>query len=320
MDKRSFLKISSALFAGALLASCGRVERTNWAGNLTYSTDRLHLPRTVGEVQDIVASHRKICPLGSRHCFNAIADSTENQISLQHLNRIVELDEEARTVTVEAGIRYGELCPQLHERGYAVHNLASLPHISIAGACATATHGSGVTNGNLATAVSAIEFVDATGEMRSLSRAEDRDTISGAVVGLGGLGVVTRLMLDLEPAFDMRQHVYLSLPLSAMEEHFDEFVSSGYSVSFFTDWRTEQASQVWIKRVATKDCSEPAPTLFGAALATRNVHPILALSAESCTDQMGLQSRYEKLPAFRDLLHAYDPDAKFRNAFLQTNL
>ncbi len=308
MNKRTFLKTSAALIVGSVLsplASCRlekeTVPRTNWAGNLAYSTDRLHLPRTVGEVQEIVKNSDKIRALGSRHCFNTIADSSENQISLQHLNQVVTLDEALNRVTVEAGILYGELCPYLHERGYALHNLASLPHISIAGACATATHGSGVANGNLATAVSAIEFINAAGDLITLSRDEDEANFAGAVVGLGGLGVVTKLTLDIQPTFNMRQHVYQYLPLAALDDHFDEILSSGYSVSLFTDWQTDTVNQVWIKRkIAGDDAFEAEPEFFGASLATRNVHPILELSAVNCTDQMGVSGPwYERLPHFR---------------------
>ncbi len=309
MDKRTFLKTCSALVAGGILsplASCRPEEvatlppRTNWAGNLTYSTDRLHLPQTVAEAQDLVRNAPRLRPLGSRHCFNAIADSTEAQISLEHLNRVVHLDEEANRVTVGAGMRYGDLAPYLQERGYALHNLASLPHISVAGACATATHGSGVANGNLATAVAAITFIDANGDLVTLSREEDGERFAGAVVGLGGLGVVTEVTLDIQPAFDMIQHVYLDLPVASLDEHFDEIMSSGYSVSLFTDWRTDWVNQVWIKRVAGDDAFEAEPTFFGANLADRNVHPIIELSAVNCTEQMGVPGPWcERLPHFR---------------------
>ena len=155
--------------------------------------------------------------LGTRHCFNDIADSRHALISLKPMDRVVALDPQARTVTVEAGMSYGQLCPYLHEQGFALHNLASLPHISVAGACATATHGSGIRNGNLATAVSALELVTADGDVLTLSRDKDGDTFLGAVVNLGALGVVTRVTLDVQPAFAMRQDVYEDLPLAQLD-------------------------------------------------------------------------------------------------------
>ena len=147
---------------------------------------------------------------------------------------------------------YGQLCPYLHEKGFALHNLASLPHISVAGACATATHGSGIKNGNLATAVSALEFVTANGDVLTLSRDKDGDTFKGAVVNLGALGVVTKLTLDIQPAFTMRQDVYENLPLAQLTDHFETIVSSGYSVSIFTDWQNKRINEVWVKRRVEK--------------------------------------------------------------------
>jgi len=211
------------------------------------------------------------------------------------------LDREHRTVTVEAGVRYGQLARWLHNEGYALHNLASLPHISVAGACATGTHGSGDKLGNLATAVSAIEMVTANGELVLFSRAKDGEQFQGAVVGLGGLGIVTKLTLDVSPTFEMRQDVYENLPLAELEDHFDELFSSVYSVSLFTDWRNATFNQVWLKRhVREYESIRMDPQLFGATLAVSHLHPIAALSAENCTAQMGIQGPwYERLPHFR---------------------
>ena len=274
---------------------------TNWAGNYTYRGARLHRPRTVEQLQELVAHSSKLKALGTRHSFNDIADSLGDLISLEHFNQILELDREHHTVTVEAGVRYGELGRWLHEKGYALHNLASLPHISIAGACATGTHGSGNQNGNLATAVSSIEMVTANGEMIVLSREKDPEHFHGAVVGLGGLGVVTKLTLDISPTFEMRQDVYENLPLAQLGEHFDELSSSAYSVSLFTDWRDATFNQVWLKRKVSAGVSfNLEPILFGGTLATHNLHPIASLSAENCTEQMGVPGPWtERLPHFR---------------------
>ena len=164
-------------------------------------------------------SREKVKVLGTRHCFNSIADSQYNFLSLKPMHEVVALDPAARTVIIEAGITYGQLCPYLDSKGFALHNLASLPHISVAGACSTATHGSGEHNGNLATAVSGLEMVTAPGDVVKLSRASDGERFRGAVVGLGALGVITRLTLDVQPRFTMRQYVYENLPLAQMKEH-----------------------------------------------------------------------------------------------------
>jgi alditol oxidase len=197
MNKRIFLKTSSVLTGGALLsrfAGCTPEQKKehmkNWAGNLEYSTGNVHYPKTVAEVQEAVKKCKKVRPLGSKHSFNKIADSTENQISLQEMNKVVSLNKESNTVTIEGGMRYGELAPYLHQHGYALHNLASLPHITVAGAIATGTHGSGVKSGNLSTAVAAIELVNAAGDLVTLSKQKDGEQFNGAVVALGALGVV----------------------------------------------------------------------------------------------------------------------------------
>ncbi|MCI0579764.1 MAG: FAD-binding protein [Chloroflexi bacterium] len=276
-------------------------NQRNWAGNYTYSAARLHYPETAEQVQELVSRGRKLKVLGTRHSFNGIADSPEDLISLEHFDQVVALDRKRQTVTVEGGVRYGQLCQQLHREGYALPNLASLPHISVAGACVTATHGSGDSNGNLATAVSAMETVTADGEVVVLSREEHGEQFQGAVVGLGGLGVVTKLTLDIIPTFDMRQDVYENLPLAQLEDHFDDIVSSAYSVSLFTDWRSARFNQVWFKRCVTAGASfEPEPELFEATLATSQRHPIAELSAVNCTEQMGSHGPWhERLPHFR---------------------
>src|SRR5262249_5536430 len=154
--------------------------------------------------------------LGTRHCFNEIANSENQFLSLRSQDKIIALDTRAQTVTIESGISYGQLCPYLDQHGCALHNLASLPHISVADACSTATHGSGLKNGNLSTQVSALELVTASGDVLKLRRNQDGDTFRGAVVGLGALGVITKLTLDLQPAFTVKQYVYENLPLDQL--------------------------------------------------------------------------------------------------------
>ena len=310
MDKREFLKASGAFAAGSMLSrvAAGRVvtgqeqtgPRENWAGNLTYGTDRLYTPGSVEEVRHVVKSCAKMRALGTRHSFNAIADSTQNQISLKRLDQIA-LDEKAQTVTVGAGVTYGKLSPYLDDHGYALHNLASLPHISVAGAIATATHGSGVHNGNLATAVAALELVTAQGELLTLSREKDKERFMGMVVGLGALGVVTSVTLNLLPTYKVAQSVYENLSFTHLKEHFEEIFSSGYSVSLFTDWQHHQATQVWIKRrLSPGDKNDWQPEFYGAKLATVKLHPIAGHDAEPCTEQQGIPGPwYERLPHFR---------------------
>jgi xylitol oxidase len=309
--KRRFIQRCAALFGASAASRLFPVKvatamqneaLTNWAGNFRYGTSRLAQARTVEEVQAFVRQQSTFKVLGTRHCFNGIADSTTQLLSVREMNRMIALDSGTRTVTVEAGMSYGQLCPELDGKGFALHNLASLPHISIAGACATGTHGSGVKNGNLSMAVSALEIVTAGGDVVTFTR-KTHPEFFGAVVNLGALGVVTKVTLDVQPTYRMRQYVYLDLPLAQLRDHFDDIVSAGYSVSLFTDWQKERINEVWVKSRIEREtgpAARDATDFYGATRATKNVHPIVDLSPENCTEQMGVEGPwYERLPHFK---------------------
>lgn len=274
----------------------------NWAGNVRYSSSQLYMPESLDQVQELVAQSKRIKVLGSRHSFNRIADCTECFLSLRNLNQVIELNTVDNTVTVEGGILYGELSEYLHSHGYALHNLASLPHITVAGACATATHGSGDRNKNLAAVVRSMEIVKADGEKVTFCRdSQDRD-IAGAAVGLGGLGVVTKITLDVNPSFRMSQHVYENLPLACLEEYFDDIFSSAYSVSLFTDWNKGTFNQVWCKRkLSDRDSNETKPDeFFGATRAKSHLHPVPGMTSENSSEQLGMPGPWhERLPHVR---------------------
>jgi xylitol oxidase len=225
MNKRTFIKLFAGAFASCpvmrMLAWAGRERLRNWAGNVEYSTDRVQAFDSLEQLQDCVKKEIKLKVLGTRHCFNNIADSKDLLLSLRPMDNVIAIDPTKRTVTVAAGITYGQLCPYLDGKGFALHNLASLPHISVAGALSTATHGSGQKNGNLATAASGLEIVTGEGNVVSLSRERDGETLNGAVVGLGALGVITKVTLDIQPSFKMLQHVYENLRLRELKDHFD---------------------------------------------------------------------------------------------------
>lgn len=314
MDKRTFLKTSSVILAGSSLSpflSCNSSSTPteslspveplrNWAGNLTYSTNNVHFPTSVAEVQEAVKAGAKMKGLGSQHSFNTVADSQYMQVSLREMKKIIAIDPDKKEVTIEGGVRYGDFVEALHQQGMALHNLASLPHISVAGACSTATHGSGVTNPTLAAGVKAIELVKANGDIIQLSREKDGDLFNGAVVALGGLGIVTKVTLDVQPSYDMQQVVYRNMPMAALERNFEEIMSSGYSVSLFTDWRNQNINEVWIKSKVGAENIVSGPEYFGGTLADRDLHPVEDQSAESCTEQMGVVGPwFARLPHFK---------------------
>jgi xylitol oxidase len=269
-------------------------RQTNWAGSVTFQTDDVRRPASLGQLRRLVADSAKVRALGSGHSFNDIADTPHTLVSLVELPEVFEVDTAARTVKVGASLRYAEVGRRLHEQGHALHNLASLPHISVAGSVATATHGSGDANKNLSSAVGALEMVTADGDLVELTR--DDDDFGGAVVGLGALGVVVSLTLDITPSFDMRQYVYEELPLEVLAEHFDDVFGSAYSVSLFTSWNGPNVDQVWIKTRG----NPPDGDWFTARPADGPRHPVPGIDAGPCTEQLGVPGPWhERLPHFR---------------------
>jgi alditol oxidase len=241
----------------------------NWSGHLDFGAARFHRPTSIAQIQEIVRGAHKVRVIGSRHCFNDIADTTGDLLWLGDLDIPIVIDRVRRTATVHAGMTYEALCPQLHAAGFALHNLASLNHITVIGACTTATHGSGNALGNLATAVSGLEWVKADGEIAQLTRDRDGDSFRGAVVALGALGVVIKLTLDLEPTFLVQQDNYERVPFAEVYAHFDEITSAGYSVSLFLTWKHDWVDTMWVKRRVPGMAPVPVPeTLFGAKLAS----------------------------------------------------
>ncbi len=268
------------------------MRETNWAGNLTFTAERILRPRTVEQVQDAVAGATAIKALGSRHCFNDLADCPGGvQLDLSALDTEAVLDAESATISVPAAARYGDIAVQVHAAGFALANLASLPHCTVAGTVATATHGSGRRNQSLASAVSGLELVTANGDLRTYQGHD------GVVVGLGALGVVTRLTLDLVPSFDLRQDVFDGLAWDSAYEHFEEIQDAGYSVSLFTNWARDEIDQVWVKGPGRLGAD-----FFGAKAADGPRHPAHAagIRADNCTRQLGVAGPWhERIPHFR---------------------
>jgi xylitol oxidase len=267
---------------------------TNWAGNITYAAGELHRPHSVQALRALVAGSAAVRVLGSGHSFNEIAEPGAEGVllSLAALPAEIEVDTAARTVRVGGGVRYAELARRVHAHGLALPNMASLPHISVAGSVATGTHGSGVGNGPLADAVREVEIVTADGSTVVIGRGDAR--FGGAVTSLGALGVVTALTLDLEPAFEVEQHLFTELPLEGLD--FEAVAGAAYSVSLFTDWRDPGFRQVWLKRRT----DQPLPDFPWAVPAKVALHPVPGMPAENCTEQFGVPGPWhERLPHFR---------------------
>lgn len=275
-----------------------RPAGSNWAGNLSYRARGVAVPRSLEELADLVAGEPRVRMLGSRHSFNDLADTDGLLVSLEALageTPVVAADRS--TVRVPAGARYGDLVPFLAAEGLALANLASLPHISVAGAVQTGTHGSGDRIGNLATQVAALELL--TGDGRTVRRARGEADFSGSVVALGALGVVTHLDLDVEPAYEVAQTVFEGARWDAVLGDLDAVTGAGDSVSLFTTWADADAvDQVWVK---SRTGRAPADLGFaGARPADGPRHPIPGIDPQPCTEQGGVPGPwFERLAHFR---------------------
>ena len=275
------------------------MTETNWAGSHAYSAARLHRPESLAELAALVAGAERVHALGSRHSFSLVADTPGDLVSTSALPRDIEVDRDAGLVRVAGGVLYGDLATELHRQGWALASMASLPHISVAGAVATGTHGSGDGVGSLASAVAAVECVGPDGETRSVARG-DAD-FEGWVVAVGALGVVTRVTLDIEPTYDVRQDLFLHLPWAALEDDLDAITGSAYSVSLFTDWVGEDITQVW--RKSRLDVESPGlgePGFLGSTAAPETVHMLAGAPTAAVTQQLGVAGPWhERLPHFR---------------------
>ena len=263
----------------------------NWAGTHEFAASVVHNPTTIEDAQAIVARTERIRPLGTRHSFNDIADGVE---LLSLVGVAPELSTDGSTVTVTGGTKYAVVASWLQERGLALHNMGSLPHISIAGATSTATHGSGTTLGNLSTGIRALEFITPSGELQTISQGDP--DFAGAAVALGALGPISRVTLAVEPSYLVRQDTYRALSWDALLSDVGAIFHAGYSVSIFTDWVSD-VSDLWVKTRMDAGTSV-LDDLYGALRETsqRNVLD----GVDNMTVQGGVPGPWsERLPHFR---------------------
>jgi xylitol oxidase len=266
---------------------------TNWAGNITYGARGIHRPGSLDELQALVSSSDRIRALGSRHSFTSLPDSEGELVQLDALPAGIEIDSEHRSVSVGAGVTYGALAEHLHRAGWALSNLASLPHISVAGTVATGTHGSGNANQALSAAVSALDLVGPDGTLRAWRRGEQ--DFDGSVVSLGLLGIVTRLVLDVEPTYEVSSTQFTGIGWDTLDERFDDLMAAAYSVSLFTKW-TGGIGQAWFKSRGTT----PVTEVVGARPATETLHILSGADPAAITQQHGVPGPWhERLAHFR---------------------
>jgi xylitol oxidase len=272
---------------------------TNWAGNIEFGAARFHRPDSLDALQQLVAGSERVRALGTGHSFNRIADTDGDLVSVAGLQPVLEIDTAARTVRASGGMRYGELFAALQSAGLALPNTGSLPHISIAGACATGTHGSGRGNPILGRSVRALTMVQADGQLVTVDRQTTGDDFDGYVLSLGRLGLVTELVLDVVPAFDVAQTVLVDVPDQSLAADLEEILSAAYSVSVFT--RLEPGrNRVWLKDRVDAGTVSPREAAWSGRLAETAQHPIDGIEAGFATAQLGVPGPWhERLPHFR---------------------
>ena len=270
----------------------------NWAGNVAFSTEVLHRPASIPELQEIVSRSRQVRALGSGHSFNRIADTAGALISVAGLPRDIVIDTASATAEVPAGASYAQVSQALEARGWALPNLASLPHISVAGACCTGTHGSGAQLAGLASHAVGVEFVRADGELVRVDRSDP--AFPGSVLTLGALGIMTRLRLAVVPSFTIKQTVWVDLPLASAAEHFDAIMTAAYSVSMFRDWtRPGLINALWLKSLPDDADADEGAGAWGARPATMALHPIPGQDPAPATPQLGSVGPWHlRLPHF----------------------
>lgn len=274
------------------------MSELNWAGTYEYTAPTIVRATSIDEVRDVVRRGGRIRALGTRHSFTDLPDSSGTLVSIVDIDPDIQIDEPHRSVTVGGGTRYGLLAAWLAERGWALHNMGSLPHISVAGASATGTHGSGDGNGVLTTAIRSLEYVGADAELHVVHRGDpDFDALA---VSLGAYGIVVRVTLDIQPAYRMRQDVYRSLEWDGLFENFDQITSAGYSVSIFTNWVEQRVGQVWVKTRLVLDDDPVGDDLFGAKRDDATSENLAEAFADNLTAQGGVPGDWNvRLPHFR---------------------
>ena len=270
---------------------------TNWAGNQQYSATALLHPRTLTELRRLVADTAALRILNTGHTFNEMADC-DVLVGLDQLEGACAIEVNRKTLSVVVGpaVTYAQLAVALEAEDLALANMASLPHISVAGAIATGTHGSGDRLGNLATSVRAVRLLTSEGEEIEIGMS-DR-CFPGVVIHLGALGIVLGVTLAVEPSYQLRQDVYLGMDWGTLAENLDAISSAGRSVSVFHDFG-EQAREVWVKRDPQAE-SDLISELFGAVAAAAPRNPVPGGDPVNCTPQLGVPGPWhERLPHFR---------------------
>ncbi len=213
-----------------------RVTWSNWAGNQTCAPTAIRKPRSEDElcalVRQATAAGTRVKCVGAGHSFTPIACTDGILVDLADYGRVLDHDVEARTVTVQAGITLAALCDELDQRGLALENMGDIAYQSIAGATATATHGTGWHFGNISSRIVGLRLIDADGKVVVATPEENADVLAAARVGIGALGVVSTVTLQAVKAFRLHA-IEEPMRIDELLADFDGYMSSADHVEFY---------------------------------------------------------------------------------------
>jgi L-gulono-1,4-lactone dehydrogenase len=264
------------------------VSTRNWAGNQRCVPAAVHEPAATDDVVAIVSraaeSGQRVKVIGGGHSFTDAAMTDGHLVSLDGMNRILEVD--GADVTVQAGIRLRDLNAQLFDRGLALPNLGDIDRQSIAGATSTATHGTGAGLGNLATTIVGLELVTGDGSMVRADERSDPELLRVARVGLGALGVLTEVTLRCVPAFNLHASETIE-PVADVIADFGNVMRSTDHVEFYwmpggrrcqvkRNTRTDQPAKPQAKLAYIRDKWIGENLAFGAVCRVGRRFPTLA--------------------------------------------
>jgi alditol oxidase len=271
------------------------VVLNNWGGNLSFKQPEVLAPTSLDELAKLVRSNR-VRPAGTLHSFSDVVAGEGVLVSAAGLPIEPEILADGSTVRVGAASRFGDIALFLEANGLALQNMGSLPHISLAGASATGTHGSGDGNPILSTSLRAFSFVNYEGELKTLRRGDP--LFETCRLGMGAYGIWVSAELETQPSYQMRQDIYRGVPWQFFVEDPARLTGAGYSVSLFGKWGGQQIDKVWVK--SRIDQSTPPDNFAGIGAETKSLAELAAGVGDNLTEQGGKPGPWlHRLPHFR---------------------
>lgn len=235
---------------------------SNWAGNQSCAPSAVRHPTTEAElvaiVRDAARNGQRVKCVGAGHSFTSIACTDGVMVDLSGYRRVLGHDPETRRVTVEAGIPLHVLCDELDARGLALENMGDIAYQSIAGATATATHGTGWHFGNLSSRIVGMRIITGDGTVLDCTEDENPEVLRVARVGLGALGIASAITLEAVPAFRLHA-IEEPIRIDEVLSDFDGFMSSADHVEFY--WVPHTGWALTKRNRRTDEPAQPRPRL-----------------------------------------------------------